>query len=158
MSAYRSKITDPPVASTDPGIAVIPVRGLLLRYAHPFNLAGTTSYEQLTHALWTTLDDAAVKGIVFAIDSPGGEVNGCSELAQTIAQARGRKPIIAYATGDAASGAYWLASACDQIITTDTSGLGSIGVVAAYGLPESQSNDDATALTIVSSQSPYKTA
>ena len=149
-------ITDSPVESFDPAIAVIPVRGLLLRYPHPFSVAGTTSYEQLTHALWTALDDPVVKGIVFAIDSPGGEVNGCSELAQTIAQARGRKPIIAYAAGDAASGAYWLASACDKIIAADTSGLGSIGVVAAYGFPEPSSNDNATALTIVSSQSPYK--
>ena len=149
-------ITDPPTESIYPAIAVIPVRGLLLRYPHPFSLAGSSSsYEQLTHALWTALDDPAVKGIVFAIDSPGGEVNGCSELAQTIHQARDRKPIIAYAAGDAASGAYWLASACDKIIAADTSGLGSIGVVAAYGLPQS-TQDDNTALTVVSSQSPYK--
>ena len=142
------------VTIADPRIAIIPVRGVLLRYSHPFILAGT-SYEQLTHALGTALDDPAVQGIILAIDSPGGEVNGCSELAQTIAQARGRKPIIAYAAGDAASGAYWLASACDKIIATDTSSLGSIGVVAAYSLPES-ADDNATALTLVSSQSPYK--
>jgi signal peptide peptidase SppA len=143
------------VTITDPSVAVIPVRGVLLRYPHPFILAGTTSYEQLTHALCAALDNPTVKGIVFAIDSPGGEVNGCSELAQTIYQARGRKPIIAYVAGDAASGAYWLASACDKIIATDTSSLGSIGVIAAYSLPES-ADDNATALTLVSSQSPYK--
>ena len=95
--------------------------------------------------------DESVKAILFDIDSPGGEVNGCSELADMIYNARGKKPIIAYASGSCCSGAYWIAAACDEIIVTDTALVGSIGVVAVY-----EKEDGENKIEIVSSQSPLK--
>lgn len=46
--------------------------------------------------------------------------------------ARGKKPIIAYASGSCCSGAYWIVSACDKIMAADTAILGSIGVVFIF--------------------------
>tara|TARA_R110002072_G_scaffold246432_5_gene405702 strand:- start:4165 stop:5457 length:1293 start_codon:yes stop_codon:yes gene_type:complete len=134
------------------GAAVIPVVGPLFRYANIFTaISGASSYEVLAKDFTSALENPDVHSIILDIDSPGGEVNGCAEFASMIFEARGKKPIIAYASGDAASGAYWIASACDQIIASETSMLGSIGVVAVY-----RGSKDESVLEIVSSQSPYK--
>lgn len=133
-------------------VAIIPIRGPLFRYANIFTaISGATSYELLARDFNSALVDESVKAILFDIDSPGGEVNGCSELADMIYNARGKKPIIAYASGNCCSGAYWIAAACDEIVVTDTAVVGSIGVVAVY-----EREDDKNKIEIVSSQSPLK--
>lgn len=133
-------------------VAIIPIRGPLFRYANIFTaISGATSYELLARDFNSALVDESVKAILFDIDSPGGEVNGCSELADMIYSARGKKPIIAYASGNCCSGAYWIAAACDEIVVTDTAVVGSIGVVAVY-----EREDDKNKIEIVSSQSPLK--
>lgn len=124
----------------------------MFRYANIFTaISGATSYELLARDFNSALIDESVKAILFDIDSPGGEVNGCSELADMIYNARGKKPIIAYASGNCCSGAYWIAAACDEIVVTDTAVVGSIGVVAVY-----EREDDKNKIEIVSSQSPLK--
>lgn len=138
------------------GVAVIPVTGPLFRYANLFTaISGATSYEILAQDFTTALDNPDINAIILNIDSPGGEVNGCAELANMIFAARGKKPIIAYASGDAASGAYWIASAADSVVASETSGLGSIGVVAVYRGAKPDKNAPTT-IEIVSSQSPFK--
>jgi signal peptide peptidase SppA len=138
------------------GVAVIPVTGPLFRYANLFTaISGATSYEILAQDFTAALENPDINAIILNIDSPGGEVNGCAELANMIFAARGQKPIIAYASGDAASGAYWIASAADQVVASETSGLGSIGVVAVYRSAKPDKNAPTT-IEIVSSQSPFK--
>lgn len=144
QNSYRTEIRD--------NIAVLPVVGPLFRYANLFTqVSGASSYELLAKDFHLALEDPNVQAIVLNIDSPGGEVNGCAEFADMIYEARGTKPIIAYASGDAASGAYWIAAAADEIVVSKTSSLGSIGVVGVY-----RGNKDDKAIEIVSSQSPYK--
>ncbi|MCA2992080.1 S49 family peptidase [Gemmatimonas sp.] len=90
------------------------------------------SYGVLAHEITQALRDPAVKALVLTIDSPGGHVNGCQELARIIRAARGSKPIVAFIEGDACSAAYWIASACDEIVTAETSALGCLGAQVAY--------------------------
>lgn len=138
------------------GVALIPVTGPLFRYANIFTLiSGATSYEILAQDFIAAIENPDIHAIILDIDSPGGEVNGCAELASLIYEARGSKPIIAYASGDAASGAYWIASAADEIVVSETSGLGSIGVVGVYRGAKLEKNAAPT-IEIVSSQSPFK--
>jgi ClpP class serine protease len=92
-----------------------------------------------------------VKSIILDIDSPGGEANGCSELADHIFEARGQKPIAAYIGGTGASAAYWIASACDRVFASDSAIIGSIGVQSAL---RSEKNEGE--IRFVSSQSPNK--
>ncbi|WDU57868.1 S49 family peptidase [Pseudemcibacter aquimaris] len=133
-------------------IAVLPLVGPLFRYANLFTqISGASSYELLARDFTTALENPDVQAIVLNIDSPGGEVNGCAELADMVYEARGRKPVIAYASGDAASGAYWIAAAADEIVVSKTSALGSIGVVGVY-----QGGKDTDTVEVVSSQSPFK--
>ena len=136
------------------GVAIIPVTGPLFRYANLFTMiSGASSYELIARDFTTALENSQIKGIILDIDSPGGEVNGVSELSNMVFAARGKKPVVAYASGDAASGAYWIASAADEIVVSETSALGSIGVVGMY---QGKSGKSAEAVEIVSSQSPHK--
>ncbi len=136
------------------GVAVIPVTGPLFRYANLFTMiSGASSYELIARDFTAALENPQIKGIILDIDSPGGEVNGVSELSNMVFAARGKKPVVAYASGDAASGAYWIASAADEIVVSETSALGSIGVVGMY---QGKSGKSAEAVEIVSSQSPHK--
>jgi signal peptide peptidase SppA len=136
------------------GVAVIPVTGPLFRYANLFTMiSGASSYELIARDFTAALENPQIKGIILDIDSPGGEVNGVSELSNMVFAARGKKHVVAYASGDAASGAYWIASAADEIVVSETSALGSIGVVGMY---QGKSGKSAEAVEIVSSQSPHK--
>ena len=136
------------------GVAIIPVTGPLFRYANLFTaISGASSYELIARDFTTALENPQIKGIILDIDSPGGEVNGVSELSNMVFAARGKKPVVDYASGDAASGAYWIASAADEIVVSETSALGSIGVVGMY---QGKSGKSTEAVEIVSSQSPHK--
>lgn len=146
------EMKDTNAASIRDGVAVIKVSGPLFRYANLMTrICGATSYELLAQDFNKAVQSPQIKGILLDIDSPGGEVNGCSELSDMIYQARGTKPIIAYASGACCSGAYWIASACDKILAADTAILGSIGVVSIF-----EKDDEDKTIEIVSSQSPNK--
>lgn len=135
------------------GVAIIPVIGPCFRYANLLTrVSGATSYGVLAQDITTALDNPGIHHLILMIDSPGGEVNGCAELAQLIHESKQTKSITAYVSGDAASGAYWMASACSEIVVSQTSGLGSIGVVGVYR----REGDEQKTLEIVSSQSPHK--
>lgn len=115
------------------------------------------SYDVLAHEITQALRDPAVKALVLTIDSPGGHVNGCQELARIIRAARGTKPIVAFVEGDACSAAYWIASACDEIVTAETSALGCLGAQVAYlDTTEMMANWGLREITITSSQTPEK--
>jgi ClpP class serine protease len=86
---------------------------------------GGTSDERLTARFRSAVNDGNVKAIVFDVDSPGGGVYGVQELAEEIRAARGTKPIVAVANSLAASAAYWLASAADELVV-DALGRGRI--------------------------------
>lgn len=146
------EMKDTNAASIRDGVAVIKVSGPLFRYANLMTrICGATSYELLAQDFNKAIQSPQIKGILLDIDSPGGEVNGCSELSDMIYQARGKKPIVAYASGACCSGAYWIASACDKILAADTAILGSIGVVSIF-----EKDDEDKTIEIVSSQSPNK--
>ena len=116
------------------GVAVIDVNGVIAKRMSFFAevCRGGTSTETLLKDFQSALESPNVSSIVFHIDSPGGEAFGVNELAQAIFDARGKKPIKAYVSGLGCSGAYWIASACDEIICDKSAFLGSIGVVTSW--------------------------
>ena len=140
------------------GVAILPMQGPLFRYANLFTaISGATSYDMLARDFAAAVDNPKVTAILLNIDSPGGEANGVSEFADQIAAARGKKPIVAYVGGLGASAAYWLASAADEIVISDTSLLGSIGTVMS--VTDSRERDAKAGVKryeVVSSQSPFK--
>jgi signal peptide peptidase SppA len=114
------------------GILMIPVKGVLLFGVGYAIGSYATGYAYITKALERGLADPNVKGIAFIIDSPGGHVAGNFDLADKIFAARGQKPIHAFASEDAYSAAYSIASACKTVTIARTGGVGSIGVVTVH--------------------------
>lgn len=136
------------------GVAIIPVAGPLFPRANMFtNISGATSTETLAQDIQQALGDPQTQSIVLDIDSPGGQVGGISELSDLIYQARGRIPITAFISGMGASAAYWIASAADEIVVSDTALAGSIGVVMAADVSKNPNR-----VEIVSSRAPLKRA
>lgn len=115
-------------------VAIIPVDGVIAKKMNLFSrISGGASTQLIGRDLREALEDPKVDAIILQIDSPGGAVDGTSELADTIYAARGEKPIVAYADGMMASAAYWLGSAADAVyIAGGTTTVGSIGVVATH--------------------------
>lgn len=116
------------------GVAIVPVDGVLAKRMNLMTeISGGTSMQILADDIREAIDDFMVSAIVLNIDSPGGTVDGTQELANIIFNARGGKPIIALADGCMCSAAYWIGSAADEVyITSDTTNVGSIGVVATH--------------------------
>lgn len=73
-----------------------------------------------------------VSGVVISINSPGGTTTGAEELYRGIRQLAGKKPLVAFVDGTAASGGYITAMAADYIVARETSLVGSIGVLFQY--------------------------
>jgi ClpP class serine protease len=131
-------------------VAIMPIVGPIFRHANFFSwFFGGTVLSELATDFRRALDHKDVARIVLDIDSPGGMVNGTSEFAEMIH--RSKKPVTTYVGGMAASAAYWIASATNEIVVSDTALLGSIGVVSTCFV-----DDDESVVEIVSSQSPHK--
>jgi HK97 family phage major capsid protein len=125
-----------PVPTTKAGgIQVLPLCGVI---AQRMNLmteySGGTSTEQFADSFDAAMADASVGTIVLDCDSPGGAVEGTPELAARIYKARGKgKKLIAVANPLMASAAYWIGSACDEIVAAPSAiGVGSIGVFCVH--------------------------
>ncbi|MBI2070427.1 MAG: signal peptide peptidase SppA [Elusimicrobia bacterium] len=76
-----------------------------------------------------------IKAIILRINSPGGTVASSQELYQAIKYLRMKhnKPVIALLGDVAASGGYYVASACDRIVSEPGTITGSIGVIFQTG-------------------------
>ncbi|MCS6857036.1 MAG: signal peptide peptidase SppA, partial [Sandaracinaceae bacterium] len=72
--------------------------------------------------------DPAIGAIVVRIDSPGGSVLASDQIHRAIRRARERKPVIASMGSIAASGGYYIASACQEIWADPATITGSIGI------------------------------
>jgi protease-4 len=70
-----------------------------------------------------------IKAVVVRIDSPGGAVAPTQEIFEEIRKLKGQKPVIASMGSTAASGGYYIASACDKIVANPGTLTGSIGVI-----------------------------
>lgn len=112
------------------GVALISITGPIYRYASMFDdLSGGATTAVIAKDFQRALDDPMVQAILFIIDSPGGEGQGISELADMIFAARGSKPVGVYSEGMLASAALWIASAADVIGVEPTTWVGSIGTI-----------------------------
>ena len=145
-------------AKTQNNLAVLPLTGVILPTENVFSqLWGATTLDQFNYDFQQALDNPAISEIILHIDSPGGMVTGVHECAEMIYQARGKKPMTAYVSGLGASAAYWLASACDEIVLDATASVGSIGVLSIHTDDKAQKEKSGLTQTqIVSSQSPRK--
>lgn len=90
----------------------------------------------LRQALEEAEGDPAVRAVVLDIVSPGGEVTASEDLYFEVLKLREQKPVVASVNELAASGAYYVASAADQIYAKPGSVVGNIGVISILPEPD----------------------
>jgi signal peptide peptidase SppA len=113
------------------GLAVVPVLGVISPRASAIEQSsGMTSPESIGAAFDAALADPNVSTILLDVNSPGGSVQGVTELASKIRASS--KPVVAQVNYLAASAAYWLASQADEVIASPSAEVGSIGVYAMH--------------------------
>lgn len=114
-------------------VEVISVNGVISAKPDIFERYGLgKSALSVAGAVRRAVADERIKAIVLDVNSPGGTVYGVPEAAAEILSLRGTKPIIAVANHFMASAAYWLASACDEIVVSPSAEVGSIGVYTMH--------------------------
>jgi protease-4 len=87
-------------------------------------------YERLERAA----QDPLVKAVILRLDTPGGEVAASDMIYHEVLKfkEKTKKPVIGLMMGIAASGGYYIASACDYIMAHPTTLTGSIGVISIF--------------------------
>jgi protease-4 len=131
---YTEKVVDPD-ADAKSKIALIDVEGVLTSDQEDSLFQSSDSHVvALVEKLKIAEADPDVKAVILRIDSPGGDVTTSDILYNELLAFKGRKkvPVIAVFMGVAASGGYYLASACDEIVAHPTTVTGSIGVIAMH--------------------------
>ena len=76
--------------------------------------------------------DGSIKAIVLRIDSPGGAVAPSQEIYRAVLRARKDKKVVCSMGTVAASGGFYVASACDKIYASPGTITGSIGVISEF--------------------------
>ena len=112
------------------GVGWVTVRGPI--YSSESGRPWEKGSEQVARRIETLADTKGVKAIVLDINSPGGSVGAVQEIYSRILRVKKEHPGLKFVAlfGDvAASGGYYLASACDQIVAHPGSLTGSIGVI-----------------------------
>ena len=105
-----------------PSIGVVEISGVIL------------DAEKIDRQLESFSRDSGIKAIVLHIDSPGGGAAASQEVYHEVLRVRqqSHKPVIASVESVGASGAYYIASACDKIYANPASVVGSIGVIMEW--------------------------
>ena len=117
-----------------PGIARVELHGIIGKNLSGMEMmCGGCDIDDVEENLIAALADSTVTGVILDIDSPGGTVGGVADFAARISQLEQEsgKSVIAYASGQCCSAAYWIACGCTGIVAGSSSDIGSIGVYIA---------------------------
>jgi protease-4 len=110
-----------------------PVPGVGQKQIARVSIGGFIAGSQRTRDLLKRVGDSdSVSGVVISINSPGGTTTGAEELYRNIRELAGKKPLVAFVDGTAASGGYMTALAADRVVARETALVGSIGVIFQY--------------------------
>jgi signal peptide peptidase SppA len=114
-------------------MAYIPVMGSLTHRGGSLDaMSGMTSYKYLESQLDAAIANPSVHAIMMEFDTPGGSVSGAFDFAEKLRAASAQKTIVAFGDGLVASAGYLLASQCSYVFSSQTSLVGSIGVVMSH--------------------------
>jgi protease-4 len=120
VTAIVSKKRTTGKASSDKNLVVMEINGALsYKTCMPF-VKAVRKYSEMP----------SIKGIILKINSPGGTAGGVQELYSEIIRFRKKGKVAIASFGDiAASGGYYIAMACDKVVSNPSSMVGSVGVI-----------------------------
>lgn len=113
-----------------PVLGVVEVHGPIVG-APRFSVSKVAAEDKVIGALRVARANAAVKGVVLHIDSPGGSAVASDRIYHEVARLAETKPVVAYMSNVAASGGYYVAAGAHAIVAQPETVTGSIGVVSA---------------------------
>lgn len=116
-------------------ILLIDIEGLISSMVSPGYLEREGDIlSRVYFRLEKAITDKTVKGVILRLDTPGGEVTASDILYNELLKFKERTglPVVGLMMGLAASGGYYLASACDHIIAHPSTLTGSIGVISIF--------------------------
>ena len=118
-------------AEPEPKVGVIVAQGMILDGTQP---AGRIGGDSLAALIRKARKDDAMRAIVLRVDSPGGSAFASEAVRRELELARteGGRTVVVSMGSVAASGAYWVASAADEIWASATTITGSIGIFSAF--------------------------
>ncbi len=132
-SVFRLTSSGSSSAFTDGGnVMVIPLKGIIMGGSSESSLlsGSVVTSDAIIDALHEAQKDPTIKAVILDIDSGGGAAVPSFEIVQAIQRFNKTKIALIHSIG--ASGAYWVASACDFIMASQLSMVGSIGVTSSY--------------------------
>lgn len=91
-----------------------------------------TDDEELLKRLKAVAESQTVKGVILAVDSPGGTTAGGEAIYEAVRKISAQKPVVAQVGTLAASAGYMISSASDHIVARQSSIVGSIGVLFQF--------------------------
>jgi len=114
-------------------VAIISIDGPMYKKDIGGMCSTVASYDQMVKMIDTAEADPLVNTILFRVDTPGGSVAGADEVGNKIINAT-KKTVTLY-ENVGASGGIWIFTASDELYATETTLLGSIGVIVSYMEP-----------------------
>ena len=116
-----------PLSTTAPTIVKINIDGVI----GVNNLTQSSVRNQLVDTIDGEINREQIKGILLAINSPGGTVDDSDGIYRLIQEYKARMnvPVYAYVDGMCASGGMYIACAADKVYASDASLIGHVGVI-----------------------------
>jgi len=114
-------------------VGIIPVEGPIFNKSAGWfdQRFGFSSYEEMKMAFIEANTDPNIQAIVFQANSPGGEAAGMVDFVDYIHENKS-KPVYAIIDDAAYSAAYGVVSSADEIFTTRSGGVGSVGTIIQH--------------------------
>ncbi|MBM3216712.1 signal peptide peptidase SppA [Candidatus Poribacteria bacterium] len=111
-------------------LALIRVSGVIVAggSASPLGMGGFCGADDIVDALNEAEDDPTVKAVVLRIDSPGGSAQASDMIWRAVKKTSQAKPVVASMGSVAASGGYYVAMAADEVLASEGTITGSVGV------------------------------
>lgn len=116
---------------TSNGVGLISITGTLsyeLDWFYQYYGGGTT-YPSIAAQVAEARADDDIVAVAYNVNSNGGGVLGCDDLATEMRVLTSEKPTMAICAYSAYSAAYWLAAQCGSIVVPEAGGVGSIGTI-----------------------------
>ncbi|HNX24953.1 MAG TPA: signal peptide peptidase SppA [Spirochaetota bacterium] len=114
-----------------PGVGIVRVEGAIEMSGTGSPFGVPRGAEAVIKRLSEIERDSSIKAVVLRINSPGGTVAATQEIYEKLWKLRKKNIILVASMGDvAASGGYYIASACNFIVANYGTITGSIGVIA----------------------------
>ncbi len=116
-------------------VLILDVSGIISSTVNPGLFARESDIlSKVYYRLEKAAEDKRVRAVILRLDTPGGEATASDILYNEILKFKqeNKIPVVGLMMGVAASGGYYIASACDHVIAHPSTVTGSIGVISIF--------------------------